>query len=169
MRIYAACLASYNAGILHGQWIDVDGGVDAIKEEIDEMLKASPVPGAEEYAIHDYEGFPDAAVTAFGEWPDFEEVFAVAESLTDSGEVFEAALEYLGNIKDALNCIERGDYIACGDSEEDVVREYLHDTGLLDSIPEELRRYFDYKHYARDLRGEWFFQRVNGTVYAFRS
>ena len=23
-RIYVACLASYNAGILHGEWIDLD-------------------------------------------------------------------------------------------------------------------------------------------------
>jgi antirestriction protein len=56
-RIYVACLASYNAGILHGRWIDADTGADEIREEIEGMLAESPEYGAEEWAIHDYECF----------------------------------------------------------------------------------------------------------------
>lgn len=44
MRIYAACLASYNAGRLHGRWIDADEGVDHIRDEIAAMLRESPFP-----------------------------------------------------------------------------------------------------------------------------
>lgn len=44
MRIYVACLASYNNGRLHGAWIDADCGADAIRAEIAEMLRASPYP-----------------------------------------------------------------------------------------------------------------------------
>lgn len=43
-RIYAACLASYNNGVLHGAWIDVDGkDADDIQQEINLMLKASGI------------------------------------------------------------------------------------------------------------------------------
>ena len=58
-RIYVACLAAYNNGELHGAWIDADQDADAIREEIAVILTTSPEPNAEEWAIHDYEGFGD--------------------------------------------------------------------------------------------------------------
>ena len=52
IRIYVACLASYNNGILHGRWIDVTDE-DAIWSEVQAMLKASPLDEiCEEWAIH---------------------------------------------------------------------------------------------------------------------
>ncbi len=57
IRIYVACLASYNNGILFGQWIDATQELDDLYAELRAMLKASPIPDAEEWAIHDYEGF----------------------------------------------------------------------------------------------------------------
>src|SRR5688572_9380760 len=57
IRIYVADLAAYNAGHLHGVWIDATQDVEDIQAQIDAMLKSSPVADAEEYAIHDYEGF----------------------------------------------------------------------------------------------------------------
>lgn len=45
LRIYVACLASYNSGTLHGAWIDCDGkGADDIQDEVNAMLRASPFP-----------------------------------------------------------------------------------------------------------------------------
>jgi antirestriction protein len=41
-RIYVACLASYNNGVLHGAWIDAGQSADEIHAEIQEMLAASP-------------------------------------------------------------------------------------------------------------------------------
>ena len=38
-RIYVACLASYNAGILHGEWIDATDA-DVIREAIANMLSS---------------------------------------------------------------------------------------------------------------------------------
>lgn len=43
-RIYVACLASYNAGLLHGRWIDLDGDADEVHAEIAAMLRESPYP-----------------------------------------------------------------------------------------------------------------------------
>ena len=55
-RIYVACLASYNSGILHGAWFDASSDVDEMQSAIDAVLKSSPVPDAEEWAFHDHEG-----------------------------------------------------------------------------------------------------------------
>ena len=44
-RIYVACLASYNNGVLHGRWIDLAGlDVDDVQGEIAEMLRESKYP-----------------------------------------------------------------------------------------------------------------------------
>src|SRR4051795_7421988 len=81
-RIYVACLAAYNAGRLHGRWIDAAQDADAIWAEVREMLAASPVPGAEEHAIHDYEGFAGIGI---GEYDSIEVVAQLAELLEEHG------------------------------------------------------------------------------------
>jgi antirestriction protein len=82
-RIYVACLASYNSGILHGQWIEATSDRDEMQAAIDAILRASPcpnvtvthpetgeeVPSAEEWAIHDYDSFPTlASIRALMQW-----------------------------------------------------------------------------------------------------
>lgn len=45
MQIYVACLASYNAGVLHGEWIDLEGrDADDVRDEIARILRESPHP-----------------------------------------------------------------------------------------------------------------------------
>lgn len=44
MRIYVACLASYNNGVLYGRWIDASDDVDAMQEEVNAMLRGSRFP-----------------------------------------------------------------------------------------------------------------------------
>ena len=65
IRIYVACLAAYNNGILYGAWIDAQQSVEAIKAYIRKMLKASPIEGAEEYAVHDYEDFEGLSLSEY--------------------------------------------------------------------------------------------------------
>ncbi|MBB4768631.1 antirestriction protein ArdA [Xanthomonas sp. LMG 8993] len=47
-RIYVACLASYNNGVLHGRWIDLYAtdldDLDDVQSEIAAMLRESPYP-----------------------------------------------------------------------------------------------------------------------------
>ena len=59
-RVYAACLAAYNNGKLHGKWIDIDDDTttETLQAEIATMLASSPEPGEEEWAFHDYDGIP---------------------------------------------------------------------------------------------------------------
>ena len=41
-KIYVACLAAYNAGYLHGVWIDANQSLDLILSEIKTMLSTGP-------------------------------------------------------------------------------------------------------------------------------
>ena len=65
IKIYVACLASYNSGILHGAWIDAAQGVDGYWREVSQMLLKSPAEYAEEWAIHDYEGFGGISISEY--------------------------------------------------------------------------------------------------------
>lgn len=81
-RIYAACLAAYNSGRLHGRWIDAIQDPEDIQAEISEMLAASPIPDAEEWAIHDYEGFEGARLE---EYSGIEKAHALALFIVEHG------------------------------------------------------------------------------------
>lgn len=44
MQIYVACLASYNNGVLHGEWIAATDDVDEMQEGVDRVMRTSPYP-----------------------------------------------------------------------------------------------------------------------------
>jgi antirestriction protein len=150
MKIYAACLASYNAGRLHGAWIDVDADKDVMAAKVDAMLKASPMPNAEEFAIHDYDEFPN-----MGEYPSLDAIAATAELVElaeengiDASDFAHIADNWHGNandIRSAFDC-----FIGVRDSFEEYAEE-MADECLLYDAPESLAMYFDYQAYARDI------------------
>lgn len=55
-RIYVACLASYNNGVLYGKWIDASTDVAEMSEQIQEMLAGSPHPNVTRQKYRDDEG-----------------------------------------------------------------------------------------------------------------
>jgi hypothetical protein len=55
-RIYAASLSDYTAGRLHGARLEATD-IQRLRAGVTAMLKTSPSGDAEEYAIHDFEGF----------------------------------------------------------------------------------------------------------------
>jgi len=48
IKIYVACLAAYNAGHLHGAWINANQDAYDIWNEVSAMLMTSPIPETEE-------------------------------------------------------------------------------------------------------------------------
>lgn len=125
-RIYVASLADYNAGRLHGCWIDLaDPNLDDVVAQINAMLMTSREPLAEEYAIHDYEGFGPARID---EYENLETVVRIAEGIRDHGEAF-VAWASLWNSRD-INELERFDELYVGSF--DSMREYAEE--LLDGL-----------------------------------
>jgi antirestriction protein len=123
---YIACLASYNNGILHGAWVDLEQVTTAeeIQECIDWILATSPTAGAEEWAMHDGSGMP--GILARTEWPDLEDLATYAATVaelndSDDREAYCLACDDRGQIltKDDF----RETYQGCHRSEEDYAQE----------------------------------------------
>ena len=151
--IYLADLAAYNSGRLHGEWVELDGDADhnleQIQETIARVLRSSPVADAEEWAIHDYQGFGDLKL---GEYEDLEKVAKVAALINEHGAVFAGLVSHFGGtqyLDDAVQSMEES-YQGTHDSLEAWAEQYLEDTGALSEVPESLRNYIDFEAWARD-------------------
>jgi len=48
-KIYVACLAAYNNGFMHGEWIDARKDADALYCDVKKILTTSPIPNADEW------------------------------------------------------------------------------------------------------------------------
>lgn len=154
-RIYVACLAAYNNGYLHGAWI-LATSPDEIMEKVRAMLADSPVSGAEEWAIHDYEGFEGASLS---EYASFETVCALAEFISEHGCLGAKVYGYFGNdLDEAVAAFEEyaGEYRAAADFAEELVRE----SGT--EIPSSLDYYIDWQALARDMA-------LNGEILVFQT
>lgn len=144
-RIYVACLAAYNNGKLHGVWIDATLDPDAIMEAVQTMLAASPEADAEEWAIHDYDGFHGIQLS---EWEGFTEVHAYATFIEEHGQLGAAVLTYNDNDLDEAESMLEDSYAGCYESLADYAQELTEDTT---QIPENLAYYIDYERMARDM------------------
>lgn len=146
-RIYVACLASYNAGYLHGEWIDVENlDENEIFDKMQAMLKKSPIAEeCEEYAIHDYE-----LPFSIGESEDFGNIVDQLEIYSEHGDAWIAYRGYIGedhatveNFKEAY----QGEY----ESELQFASQIADDLLSVSDVPAPLVNYFDYESYSRDL------------------
>lgn len=145
-KIYIACLAAYNAGILHGKWVPAAQDADSLHGEVQELLKQSPEPLAEEWAIHDYEGFGDIRIH---EYEALSEVSRLALLIEEHGEAFAA---YAARV-DAESATEESfldAYRGHWDSELAFAQD-LFDELYANELPEHLRFYIDYEAFSRDL------------------
>lgn len=143
-RIYVACLAAYNSGILHGQWIDATQGLDGIEEDVQAMLKASPIEDAEEWAIHDYEGFGSYRVS---EYEGFQSVSEIAEFIEEHEELGAEILAHFSDLDDARKALEdcyAGEYKSVADFAEELTTDTT-------TIPNNLSFYIDYDRMGRDM------------------
>jgi len=143
-KIYVACLASYNNGILYGKWIDASQPVDDIRNEINKMLADSPMVGAEEWAIHDYEDFGSIDLS---ESEDLDTMSEIVAFIREHGDAGTEILNYHGNdLESAKRSME--EYCGAYDSEEDFARGLMEDCY---EIPDYLENYINYESFARDL------------------
>lgn len=151
LKIYIADLVAYNAGYLHGVWIDATEDLETVQEQIREMLANSPVDDAEEYALHDYEGF---GALRLSEYTGIPELLALAEFIEETPEIGTELLSHFGsNVDEANQALEH--YAGSYDSLADFAQEITEETT---EIPEHLQFYIDYEHMARDME-------ISGDVY----
>ncbi len=153
-RIYVASLSDYNAGRLHGSWIDASLDAEEVQAAIDRILITSPEPHAEEWAIHDYEGFGTARL---GEYESLDTIVRLAQGIDQHGPAFAAWAATVGVHDVAALAGFEDAFLGLWDSLKDYAEELLNDLGLnseLDeAIPELLRGYIsiDVEGFARDM------------------
>lgn len=153
LRVYVASLADYNAGRLHGEWIDLDDAQD-LGERVQAMLGRSSEPVAEEWAIHDYEGFGPLHL---GEYESLDTVAMLAQGIRQHGPAFAHWVALEGTTTSDLLARFEDAYLGHWESIEAFAENLFDDFGyqeLLDqAIPEHLQPYvrFDAEAFARDL------------------
>lgn len=150
IRIYVACLASYNNGILHGAWIDAYQDRDQIMSAVQAILAASPTENAEEWAIHDYEGFEGISLS---EYEGFERVADLASFIEEHGELGAKVYKLFGSLDDANRALDEH-YCGCYESVADFAEEITSETS---EVPERLTVYIDYERMASDMEISYIF------------
>lgn len=153
LKIYLTNLGKYNEGYLIGEWVELP----VSDEELEKVLERIEIGGMyEETFITDYETDVDGVdVHEFDSIEKLNELAETLEGLEDYDlEVVEAMLSEGYKLEDALerkdDCIVWTD---CDDM-EDVAIAYCEECGILDAIPENLRNYFDYEAFGRDMSFE---------------
>ena len=90
--IWVGSLADYNAGRLHGSWIDAHQRPEQLYTAIEQVLATSPEAAetglpSEEWGIFDYEGF---GTYRLGEYEDIGRVALLASGIVEWGPAFAA-------------------------------------------------------------------------------
>lgn len=160
IRIYLTNLGKYNEGHLIGEWVDLPISEEELQKVLDRIGINEEY---EEYFITDSE--TDLDGIEIGEYSNLDDLNEMAETLEslddDEKEVVDAIMSEGYSLEEAIekkdDCIV---YCDCSDM-EDVAREYAEQTGLLDSIPENLQSYFDFEAYGRDMSYEGTFVFTN--------
>jgi antirestriction protein len=157
--VYVASLSDYNAGTLHGCWLDLSTLTteEEIQEAIAAMLAQSPEAAkyadeeAEEWAFHDSQNC--------GNLSEFAPVVTLAaiaedfEAVEREGLDWDLYLQWLaysgedwGNVEQFRDC-----YHGAYDEPEDYAAELIEELYRLSDIPELIRYHIDYAGIWRDL------------------
>ena len=187
MKIYVACLASYNNGVLHGRWIDASSDVEEMQAEVDAILRESKfpnvkvehpdtgemVPSAEEFAIHDFDGIPSTlgeycGLQAIADYVEFvEECEDVAGD--NAAELAKAMIDNWHSVDSAKDELENfaGIYDSFREYADDAADEMIACHSSDGKTPQMLINYFDYDAWARDLALEMTVLDIPGGVAVF--
>ena len=154
LSVWIGNLGDYNAGVLRGQWFNLDDyDLDELTAAVNELTNG----GINDYYIADsmsdygvkvdeYDGL-DALIEKYETIKDF------IEKYDDSAaNILEAFTE---TISDDLSNINHYEFFVYSDCYS--MADVAYECGL-EEIPEHLRSYFDYAAYGRDME-------INGTFY----
>ena len=165
-RIYLACLACYNEGRHHGEWLD------AANEDLHSALASLQAKCGHvdnDYAIHDFEDF---AGLKLGESEPLARVEKYANLIEEHGDAIAKFIDNDNGHVDVSDIEEefQNAYLGRHDSLEAYAEDWAEQSGMLAEVPESLRNYFDFKAFGRDLElgGDvWTVDAEDGGVHVF--
>lgn len=163
INVFLTNLGKYNEGELVGKWISLPISENDLENAMDEIGINEEY---EEYFITDYE--TDIDGFEIGEYANLEELNELAEELENmddsDAKAFVACIQIGRNADEALECVMNGDYriyYNCSDT-TDVAYEVVEECGYLKNVPEQVKNYFDYESFGRDLDIEGNYVYVDG-------
>jgi antirestriction protein len=167
-QIYVASLTDYNAGVLHGEWLDASNEEAELQDQVDMMLTRSPSSKAEghpaeEWAIHDHQGFGSLQLS---EYMPLGQISRIAQRIIEHGPAFAAWVSTFGvhdeDLDDFTDCYA-GTFETVEDFAHDQLESFSLEQKLDEIVPEYLRPYvnIDTAGFARDLE-------LNGYLTAVR-
>jgi antirestriction protein len=155
-RIYVASLSDYNAGRLHGVWLDANQDAEDLQAIVDAMLQRSPEPIAEEFAVHDYEEWGPVHLD---EYTSLDTISRVARGLAAHGAAFGHWADYVRFGEDDLDRFEEA-YQGCWESLAAWAEDIVDDLGAntLEAIPEWLQPYvtMDFEQLGSDMAMDYY-------------
>jgi antirestriction protein len=170
--VYVASLADYNAGRLHGQWLQANVGQEELEAGVQLMLAASPTPGAEEFAVFDYEGFGPLRLE---EHESLGTLAAIARGIAQHGPAFAhwVAIVGISNVaeRDNFDDVYQGHWESVNAYAEDYLDLLGANRYIEEEVPEYLQPYvrLDVEGFALDLElgGDIIASEGDGGVYVF--
>ena len=167
-KIYVADLAEYNNGRLVGKWLDLSDYssgaevMEAIQEMLDEQTKKDKFGDVhEEYAIHDYEGFPRSFYSEYMGESDFDalyEMMKVADSSNLPLEVLMEAVSDLGyeeNPERVAEAYYSSVPASMGNEWRDFAYDYIDSIGNITEAVSKPEYYFDFESFGSDVRMDY--------------
>lgn len=163
-RLYVGTYAKYNNGNLFGEWVNLENfySSEDFYEYCKELHKDEEDP---EFMFQDCENVPDQLYSECGNIDQIYEYWDAIKDLSDTEqEAFRIWVENgYGDYSDYSSF--KDEWQGEWDSLEAYAENWLEETGCLDSIPENLRYYFDYEKYARDLEYSGDCSYIDGHVF----
>ena len=165
IKVFLTNLGKYNEGYLIGEWLELP----ASQQEIDEtMAKIGINEEYEEWFITDYE--TDIEGVEVGEYSNLDELNELAEQLDELEEDAQKAIQAMlldgYTFNEALEKVKDGDYTIYFDCDNmtDVAYQIVEECGYLNDVPEQVKMYFDYEAFGRDLNIEGKFYNIDGDM-----
>ena len=159
MVVYLSNLGRYNEGVLQGRWLKLPASKEALEKVLDEIGINEMY---EEYFITDSESDIIGINNVINEFSNIQKLNELAECLEllseDEERKLEAILEYEScssatELIEIIEDMENYDLLDGIDTEE-ALGYYYADELCCIYIPENIKCYFDYEAYGRDIRLE---------------
>jgi antirestriction protein len=155
-KIYVGTYGKYNSGSIAGDWLDLTdySSIEDFYEACKELHKDEEDP---EFMFQDWEYIPSDFISEYSLsekfWDYMEAVEDLSETEKEAFDIFLANETRDLSKEDISDIIEqfRDSYQGEFEDEEDYAYHIVEELGYLDQVPENLRYYFDYEKFARDL------------------
>ena len=165
LNIFLTNLGKYNEGTLSGEWLQLP----ATDEEIEALKNRTGYDEThEEYFITDFE--TDINGLTVGEYDNIDELNELAELIEEDPEIAEVLI-YMGydtpeEMREKWENVYYCTTPTGAESEEAAIGYYFAEEVCCLEIPENIKSYFDYEAYGRDIMLEGsFYTTSSGNIY----